>query len=100
MARVRFLLRLLIFLFATVAFGLVLWTLVAIVGVVVFGSPSPECRTNDTCNTFGNIFYPVQESWLALLAWFALCGLLLLWPFRWVVRSNRPVRQRPQLSKR
>jgi hypothetical protein len=100
MDRLRLLLRLLTFLLGTVAFGFLLWTLVVMVGVLVFDSPTPECRTNDTCNAFGDIVYPVQESWLARLAWFSLSGLLLVWPFLWVNRSHRPIPQQPQVSKR
>ena len=100
MERLRLIPRLLIFFLASVAFGLLLWSLVVMVGVVVFDSPTPECRNNDTCNTFGDIVYPVQESWLARLAWLSLSGVLLVWPFLWVLRSNRPIRQQSQVLKR
>jgi hypothetical protein len=98
MERLRLLPRLLMFVLATFAFGILLWFLVMMVGILVFGSPTPECSTNDTCDTFGDIVY--RPSWLAWLAWFSFVGLLLVWPFRWVTRADRPIPQRAQGSNR
>jgi hypothetical protein len=86
-------LRVLIFLAATFVFAFVLWYVVLIVGIVLFQSPTPECTDSDTCNTFGDVFYKVQDEWYARIAWLVLSGLLLVWPLRWLFRSERPVRR-------
>jgi hypothetical protein len=86
-------LRVLIFLAATFVFAFVLWYVVLIVGIVLFESPTPECTDSDTCNTFGDVFYKVQDEWYARIAWLVLSGLLLAWPLRWLFRSERPVRR-------
>jgi hypothetical protein len=93
MDQFRYVLRVLIFLAATFVFAVLLWYVVLIVGILLFQSPTPECTDSDTCNTFGDVFYKVQDEWYARIAWLVLSGLLLVWPLRWLIRSERPMRR-------
>jgi hypothetical protein len=100
MRLLRLIAPLLLFLALTFAFAALLWYVAVAAELFVFGGESPECKHSDSCSWRGDIIYASEDSWLAALAWFAFSGLLLIWPFRWVMRSNRPVRQEPHASGR
>jgi hypothetical protein len=87
------------FVAVTFVFAELLWLGAVAAEVFVFGGETPECKQSDSCGWFGDIVYTTQDSWLAYGAWLCFCGLLLIWPFRWVLRSNRPIREELRVPK-
>ena len=100
MRHLRLIPPLLIFGVVTVLFAAFLWYLAVAAEIFLFGGDTPECTNSDSCSWRGDIIYAGQDSWLAALAWLALSGLLLAWPFKWVMRANKPVRHEPHASQR
>jgi hypothetical protein len=78
----RIVVRLTIFLAATLATGVALWIALFLLALSVFDEPTPECTDSDTCGAWGDFAYHMWPGGFVCFAVAAVIWWLLLRPMR------------------